>query len=52
MNAGKTLFSQLMDFLYLLVAIAKKELRIDRSLGEILQIPSHNVDRKRRRTDN
>ena len=40
MNTGKTLFSQRMDFIYLLVAIAKKELRIDRSLGEILQILS------------
>ena len=31
---------QLIDFLYLLVAIAKKKLKIDRSMGEILQILS------------
>ena len=40
MNTGKTLFSQLMDFLYLLVVIAKKELKIDRSMDEILQFLS------------
>ena len=46
MNTGKTLFFNCMDYLYLLVAIADKELRIDGNMGEILQILSVGLFKK------